>query len=243
MCRPIALALAATALAAACDDDPGAVDAVAPDAAPLADGAPVDVGAPIDAGCDLLWDVVISGATAGATVGEGALVLTSTNTAQGTALVVLQTGLTGDFSASFAYDSFVYPAATAGGFVQAVVAEDVAQPAAFASAGVGSFPVIGVSAGLQGGVADMDVQAGDVGGGGVFHLERTGDALTATSTQGATTATRTVTYAADPLRIGLQLGSNHGEVAGTVSIRVLSFTITGGGGPRSDGFDCDSLRP
>ena len=230
--------LVLAALAGCCGDDSGGKtpDAGTPDGA-IADGA---VDAAIDAGCVKRWtkQLTVPGANASATVSGGALIVRSTNTAAGSPLDVVQSGLSGDFDATFTFEAFV--AGGTGGLVQAGVS---AGPTNVAIAGIGSFPTVGISAAFvqpAGGPSDIKASTGTAG---TMRIQRTGSNLTVTTIAGGVTATATRTFTTGDLNIGVQIGSNMGTVASEISIRITDFAITGGGSAvKSDDFSCDSLR-
>lgn len=233
------LALVCSLVFFGCGDDGGSGGA---DATPTAD-APVaaDGATQTDAtGCPELWTVDIQpNQTASATITNGALELSSSNTMQGGAVEVYQTGLTGDFEVSFEFTGWT--AGGTGAFTQAAVAPDVAMPSEFWVAGIGTFPTVGIGAARQPtGAADSAATALTAG---TITFSRDGTDLTATVTTADQTATATGTFAASPLRVGVQLGSNMGTVAAPSSIRIEGFTVVSGTGVSSDTFDCDSLIP
>jgi hypothetical protein len=205
------------------------------------DGDP-DAGNP-DAACPGLWEVSpgVGGAVADAVVTGGALEIDATNAPEGPAISIAQTGITGDFSATFTFAEFTAGGGT-GGFAQALVV-DTADPITLqVVSGIGINPIVGVSAGFVVPAGTVDLQE-TTAVSGTMRLARTGTTLTATTTVGATSATASGTASQDPLKIGIQVGSNDGTATGT-SIRILDFSITDGGGAvASDAFDCDSLQP
>jgi len=194
-----------------------------------------DAPVPDAPGCPKRWDVTAAGGTAA--IGGGSLTLTAPSIPSGIAVQVVQTGLTGDFTATFNVTGFV--AGGTGAYLQAVVSADVASPTAFFSAAIGTSPVVGVSAAQQPGTADLQPTTATAT---MLRFTRTGTSLTATATAGSTTATATGTEAASPLRIGLQLGTNGGAVSAPTTVTITELTLTGTGAS-ADAFDCDSLRP
>ena len=212
------------------DDDGGAHDAGPPDAA-RADAA-------IDASqCAILWRR--AGAAGGATarVEGGALVLRATGT--GT-IAVQQTGLSGNFEASFEVESF--SAGGTGAFVQAVLSNEDLVPDQLFTAGLGTSPVVGISAAMQPGSSDIKPVAATAA---TFRVVKTGNSITVTTTGGGQTATVQGFYGQTPLKLGLQVGSNAGAVAGETVVRVSDFRVVVGSGsgtrPKPDDFACDSL--
>lgn len=222
MRRPLALL---TLVVAACGDDGvTAIDAAGADASTDASG------------CPPVWTVDAAAGTSASITG-GRLSLTGTSLA-GSALEVYRDGLSGDFDVSFSVASFA--AGGSGAFVQAAIAEPVAQPARLLTAAFGTFPTVGVSAADQpGGSVDIQATATTTG---TLRFARTGTTVTITATAGATTATATAqSFATQPLRVGIQLGSNDGTVAPVTTATIEDFTVTSGAGATSDPFDCDSL--
>lgn len=222
----IAAACGLAVFATACGDDGGGAADAAPD-------APTDAAA-----CPQVWTVVADPGTA-ATIAGGALVLTGANLT-GSALEVHRDGLTGDFEVGFDVESF--GAGATGAFLQAAISEPVAQPARFLSTAIGTHPVVGVSAADQpAGATDLAATAATAA---TLRFARTGTTVTLTATAGAATATVTAAdFATQPLRVGVQLGSNLGTVAPATTARLSAFVVTSGAGVTADAFDCDSLIP
>jgi hypothetical protein len=222
----------------ACGDDGGSDSA---DATTATDAVSSDAASSTDAaGCTQLWEVDIQqNQTASATVSNGALTLDTSNTMQGGAIEVYQTGLTGDFDVSFEFTGWT--AGGTGAFAQASVAPDVSTPSEFWVAGIGTFPTVGIGAARQPtGAADLQATALTEG---TITFARTGTDLTATVTTNDQTATVSGTFDAATMRVGMQLGSNMGTVATASSIQISEFTVTTGSGVTADTFDCDSLLP
>ncbi|MCA9677993.1 MAG: hypothetical protein H6709_09515 [Kofleriaceae bacterium] len=224
---PLLVTCGALALGA-CGDDEVTTDA------PVAG---VDARA-IDArGCLSLWKVRAD-VGAGAAITGGALVLTATDMDAGSALEVTQTGLTGDFDATFTVSDFT--AAGTGAFVQAAVSEAVAQPTQIFTAGLGTFPTVGLGVADQpSGTADLQATALTAA---TLRFQRTGSDVTVTATAADATASITGTSNAATLQLGVQLGSNMGAVTGDTRAVIDGFVVTGAG-VTSDTFDCDSLLP
>ncbi|MCC6999669.1 MAG: hypothetical protein IT370_34000 [Deltaproteobacteria bacterium] len=224
--------LALLALAGCGDDDDGG----ARDGGGAADAALAD--AAIDASqCAVLWRRV--GATGGATarVEGGALVLRATGTGS---IGVQQTGLSGNFEASFEVESF--SAGGTGAFVQAVLSNQDLVPDQLFTAGMGTSPVVGISAAMQPGSSDLEPVAATAA---TFRVVKTGNSITVTATAGGQTATVQGFYGQTPLQLGLQVGSNAGAVSGETVVRVSDFRVVLGSGggtrPKPDDFGCDSL--
>ncbi len=224
--------LALLALAGCGDDDGGAPDASPPDA------ARADAAVAIDASqCAILWRR--AGAAGGATarVEGGALVLRATGA--GT-IGVQQTGLSGNFEASFEVESF--SAGGTGAFVQAVLSNQDLVPDQLFTAGMGTSPVVGISAAMQPGSSDIKPVAATAA---TFRVVKTGNSITVTTTAGGQTATVQGFYGQTPLQLGIQVGSNAGAVAGETVVRVSDFRVVLGTGsgtrPKPDDFACDSL--
>jgi hypothetical protein len=183
----------------------------------------------------------------GAVVESGALVLRSSNSPASDLLTVEHRfTLSGDFTATFELEAF-----TSGGdgaFVQAAIAENVANPVTpIGTAGIGHFSqqgstVPGISAAFQPGAVDLQATTATAGS---FSFQRTGASVTVTAqpSQGPIATVTNASYGTFDVTIGVQIGNNLPRViAAPSSIRILSFVVTGGGpAPRSDPFDCDSL--
>jgi len=218
----------------ACGDDGAATVDAAND---QIDAASVDA-----AGCAKVWSVNLRNGSASATVGAGALTLSDVDSPQASALEVEQAGITGDFDLSFSFTGWT--AAGTGAFFQAGIGSDVAVQTRFVVGGIGTFPapVVGVAEQPDTGDPAADLQATSLVAGTVRY-RRTGNTLTATAmTTDATAEIVLDDFSEDPLKVGLQLGSNMGTLSGTTSVMITDFTITGGGSTVvSDTFDCDSL--
>ncbi len=232
--RPSALmlcSLAVTAVAGVCGAC-GNDESISIDAAPAVDAA-TDAAA-----CPPVWTVDAAAGTS-ATVAGGALVLTGTNLV-GSALEVYRDGLGGDFDVSFTIEAFT--AGATGAFLQAAISERVPTPTRILSTALGTFPTVGVSAADQpGGPTDIQASAATTG---TLRFARTGTTVTLTATAGATVATATATsFALQPLRVGVQLGSNMGTVAPASTARIGGFVVVAGAGVAADAFDCNSLIP
>jgi hypothetical protein len=200
------------------------------------DGGTIDAAHDAPA-CTPLWAVDSQTGTA-ATVTAGHLVMTGSNIDSGSALVVSQAGLTGDFDIAFDVTSF--SAGGTGAFLQAGVNDSDPNTSDFLTAGIGTFPTVGISAADQpGGATDIQATAQTAV---TLRLQRTGTSVTVTATTSDQTATITATYAGSPLSVGLQLGSNNGAVAPETRAEIDAFTVTGTG-VTGDTFDCDSLIP
>jgi hypothetical protein len=202
------------------------------DAADPIDAADVDG----TAGCPQLWTVddVQAGGTASITGGQ--LVMVQPSMDQGPALHVTQSGLTGDFDASFHVDAFT--AGGSGAFLQAGLEDTEAGTTQFLTAAIGTVPLVGVSAADQpSGATDIDATALTAA---TLRFQRTGSAVTVTASTADATSTIAATMDASPLVIGLQIGSNNGTIASPTTVTVDDFTLTGAGAT-SDTFDCDSL--
>jgi hypothetical protein len=228
----VCVAGATALLAGACGSNSSSVDASA-----SIDGAPGDGG--VDGGaCTKLWTVVPGTGTA--SVSAGKLILAASNMPQGSAIGVYQAGLTGDFDVQFEVTAFT--AGGTGAFVQAVVSDDVASPTRLFTSAIGTFPTVGISAADQpSGSTDVRPTTATAATLRVERNASTGEVTVYAST-GSDTASITGTFANDPLRIGIQLGSNNGTVAGDSRAEIDTFAKVGGGTIQNDLFNCDSLN-
>lgn len=206
------------------------------------DGGFTDASPTFDAGpdatsCPKLWTVT-NDPGASAFVTGGVVLLSASNIADDSAIELTQTGLTGDFDATFAFSGFT--SGGTGAFLQAAISADVATPPRKLTAAIGTSPTVGISAADQPG-GSVDIQATTLKS-GELHFVRAGDQVTVTATTADQTATITATYAVTPLRIGVQLGSNNGAIAPETSVSIGAFTLAAGTGVTGDTFDCDSLQ-
>ena len=237
--RPIVALTLLACVSVACGDD----DADSADAASLPDAAdPIDAAGSADAACPQAWTVSMRDASASASIGNGALTLSDTDTPQGSAVEVVRAGITGDFDLTFTFSGWT--AAGSGAFFQAGIGEDVTVQTRFVVAGIGTFPIVGVGAAEQPDDGDpaANLQA-TVAAAGSVRYRRSGSTLIATAMTADATAEITLTdFSEDPLKTGVQIGSNNGTLSGVTSVDITGFTITGGGATVTDDtFDCDSL--
>jgi hypothetical protein len=229
--RVIGLSIAIVLACVACGDD-GAGTADAANDASAVDAVE----------CARVWSVNLRHAGSSATVANGALTLSDTNTEPGSALEVEQAGVTGDFDLAFSFAGWT--AAGTGAFFQAGIGSDVPVQTRFVVGGIGTFPIVGVGVAEQPDTGDPAAQlAATTAVAGSVRYRRTGSTLTATATTSDATAEIVLTdFSEDPLKVGVQLGSNMGTVAGVTTVDVTEFTISGGGTTvTDDSFDCDSL--
>lgn len=214
----------------------------------LADQQPDTADADLDSDivdepvCPRLWNVNVQpGADATADITGGDLIVTATDMGPGSAIEITQSGLTGDFDATFTFNSWVAGATNA--FLQVGVVPEPAAPPKKAHGAIGTFPLVGISALINEGSQDaVDIHA-TTGTAGTFRFQRTSDVLTVTVTVGETTATQTGALAG-PLRIGAQLGARPTAIVAETSVHISDFALMDGGSTvQSDSFDCDSLHP
>ena len=197
--------------------------------------------------CDKVWTVKKSvGANVSASVSGGALLLSSVNTAATLVpLTIYQNGISGDFEATFSFEDF-QSGTGAGGYIQLAVTDTLGANGNRCTAGVGTLPVVGISAVVDsiGGDNSHIVLKSSTSTSGTFNMKRVGALLTVTTIAGTDTAKVSSSFSPNALQFGFQLGnSNAAGVSGTTSIKITDFTIINGGGVvKSDKFDCNSIK-
>ncbi|MFM7022237.1 MAG: hypothetical protein ACKOXB_04610 [Flavobacteriales bacterium] len=197
--------------------------------------------------CDKVWTVKTSvGATVSASIADGALALSSTNTASGLVpLTVYQNGISGDFELTFSFENF-QSVSGAGGYIQLAVTDTLGSTGNRCTAGIGTLPVTGISAVVDstGGDNSHIVIKNSTSTSGSFNMKRVGSLITVTTIAGTDTAKVSSSFSTKALQFGFQLGnSNVAAVSGVTSIKITDFTIVNGGGTvKSDKFDCSSLK-